>query len=67
MQLGRNMNDLIEKLKVIAVQVHESDAPFIEAAINRINELETKLSRYEEDTTDWQASVQSQMRRRRDD
>lgn len=61
------MIDLIEKLKVIAVQADESDAPFIEAAIDRIKELEAKLSRYEEDTTDWQASVETQMRRRRDD
>lgn len=61
------MIDLIEKLKIIAVQAHKSDAPFIEAAIDRIKELETKLTRYEEDITDWQVSVESQMRRRRDD
>jgi ribosome assembly protein YihI (activator of Der GTPase) len=61
------MIDLIEKLKVIAVQAHESDAPFVEAAIDRIEELEAKLALYEEDTTNWQASVETQMRRRRDD
>ena len=61
------MIDLIEKLKLIALQAHKSDAPFIEAAIDRIKELETKLTRYEEDITDWQDSVESQMRRRRDD
>lgn len=60
------MIDLIEKLKVIAIQAHESDAPYIEAAIDRIKELEAKLIRYEEDTTDWQASVEKQMGRRRE-
>ena len=38
------MTDLIEKLKEIAVQAHESDAPFIEAAIDRIEELEAELN-----------------------
>ncbi len=61
------MIDLIEKLKLIAVRAHKSDALIIDAAINRIEELEEKLTRYEEDTTDWQVSVQNQMRRRRDD
>ena len=61
------MTDLIEKLKVIAVQAHESDAPIIEAAIDRIKELEAKLTCYEDDATDWQASVETQMRRRKDD
>ena len=61
------MIDLIERLKVIAVQAHKSDARFIEAAINRIKELEAKMTHYEEDITDWQVSVETQMRRRRDD
>lgn len=61
------MIDLIEKLKLIAIQARESDAPFIEAAIDRIQELEAKLTSYEEDTTDWHASVEIQMRRRKDD
>jgi len=61
------MNDLIEKLKVIAVQARKSDAPFIEAAIDRIKELETKLAYYEEDITDWKASVETQMKHRRGD
>jgi hypothetical protein len=61
------MNDLIEKLKVIAVQAHKSDAPIIEAAIDRIKELEAKLIQYDEDITDWQGSVETQMKRRRDD
>ncbi len=61
------MINLIEKLKVIAVQARESDAPIIQAAIQRIGELEAKLSDYEEDITDWQGSVESQMRRRKDD
>jgi len=61
------MTDLIQKLKVIAAQADESDAPFIEAAIDRIRMLEAKLAHYEEDITDWQISVESQMRRRRDD
>ena len=58
------MNDLIEKLKVIAVQAHKSDAPFIKAAINRIKKLEAKLACYEEDITDWKVSVEKQMKRR---
>jgi hypothetical protein len=61
------MSDLIERLKVIAVQAHKSDARFIEAAIDRIKELEAKMTHYEEDITDWQVSVETQMRRRRDD
>ena len=61
------MSDLIEKLKVIAEQAHASDAPFIEAAIDRIKEMEAKLAHHEEDITDWQNSVETQMRRRRDD
>ena len=55
------MNDLIEKLKVIAIRSQESDTLIIEAAIDRINELESKLSDYEEDITDWQFSVETQM------
>ena len=61
------MINLIEKLKVIAVQANKSDAPFIQAAINRIQELEAKLTRYEEDITDWKASVETQMKRKRGD
>jgi len=61
------MNDLIEKLKVIAVQAHKSDALFIEAAIDRIKELEAKLAYNEEDMTDWKVSVETQMKRRRGD
>jgi hypothetical protein len=61
------MIDLIEKLKVIAARADESDARFIEAAIDRIKELEAKLGDYEEDVTDWKGSVETQMRRRRDD
>ena len=61
------MNNLIEKLKVIAVQDHKSNALFIEAAIDRIKELEAKLAYYEEDMTDWKVSVETQMKRRRGD
>ena len=61
------MIDLIEKLKVIAVKAQESDAQFIEVAIERIKELEAKLANYEEDVTDWQGSVEVQMRRRKGD
>ena len=61
------MAELIEKLKVIAAQADKSDALIIEAAIDRINELETKLTDYEEDITDWQDSVETQMRRRKED
>lgn len=61
------MNDLIEKLKVIAVQDHKSNALFIEAAIDRIKELEAKLAYYEEDITEWKVSVETQMKRRRGD
>lgn len=61
------MTDLIEKLKEIAVRASESDASFIERAIDRIVELEAKQTGYEEDITDWQVSVEKQMRRRKDD
>ena len=61
------MIDLIEKLDVIVLHARKSAAPFIEAAIARIKELETKLAHYEEDTSDWQFSVETQMGRRRDD
>ena len=61
------MNDLIEKLKVIAVQDHKSNALFIEAAIDRIKELEAKLAYYEEDITEWKVSVETQMKRRKGD
>ena len=61
------MTDLVEKLKEIAVRASESDALFIEKAIDRIAELEANLIGYEEDITDWQASVETQMRRRKDD
>ena len=61
------MINLIEKLKVIALEANETDAPVIEAAIERIRELESKLTIYEEDITDWQGAVETQMRRRKDD
>jgi hypothetical protein len=61
------MTDLIEKLKEIAVRANESDAPFIERAIDRIEELEAELTGYKQDITDWQVSVEKQMGRRRDD
>jgi len=61
------MINLIEKLKVIALQAHKSDASIIHAAINRIKELEDKLADYEEDITDWQGSVETQMKRKGDD
>ena len=61
------MTDLIEKLKEIAVRANESDAPYIERAIDRIEELEAELTGHKEDITNWQVSVEKQMRRRRDD
>lgn len=61
------MIDLIEKLNVIAAQADASDARFIKAAITRIKELEAKMIHYESDITDWRGSVETQMRRRRDD
>ena len=61
------MINLIEKLKVIAVEAHETDASVIEAAIKHIDELEAKLATYEDDITDWQGAVEAQMRRRKDD
>ena len=61
------MIDLIEKLNVIAAQADASDARIIKAAINRIKELEAKMIHYESDITDWRGSVETQMRRRRDD
>jgi len=65
--LEENMINLIEKLKLIATGAHDTDEPVIKAAIKRIQELETKLDEYEEDITDWQVSVEAQMRRRKDD
>jgi len=61
------MTDLIEKLKEIAIRANDSDASFIKRAIDRIEELEAELTGHKEDTTDWRASVEKQMRRRRDD
>mgnify|MGYP006899570231 FL=1 len=61
------MIDLIEKLKVIAVKARQSDGLIIEAAIDRIKELEAKLADYEEDITDWQFTVETQMGHRKDD
>ena len=59
--------DLIEKLKEIALRANDSDAPYIKRAIDRIEELEAELTGHKEDVTDWRASVEKQMRRRRDD
>ena len=61
------MTDLIEKLKEIAVRANESDAPFIEMAIDRIEKLEADLTVHKEDITDWQVDVEKQMGRRKDD
>ena len=61
------MIDLIEKLKEIAVRANESDAAFIERAIDRIEELEAELTGHKEDITDWQVAVEKQMGRRKDD
>jgi len=61
------MINLLEKLKLIALQAHETDAPVIKAAIDYIKELEVKLAGYEDDITDWKGSVQTQMKRRKDD
>ena len=61
------MIELIRKLKVIALQAEKSDALVIEAAIYRIKELEIKLANFEDDSTDWKVSVETQMRRRNDD
>jgi hypothetical protein len=61
------MSNLIEKLRIIAARAPNIDVPIINAAIERIKELEEKLAEYEEDITDWQYSVESQMRRRKED
>jgi hypothetical protein len=61
------MSDLIEKLKIIAARAPTIDIPIIKAAIDRINDLEEKLAEYEDDITDWQFSVESQMKRRKED
>ena len=61
------MSKLVENLMAIAAKANKSDALVIEAAIDRIMELEAKMSSYEEDVTDWQGSVEMQMRRRKDD
>ena len=60
------MTELIEKLKEIAVRAKDSDALFIQRAIDRIEELEAELTGYQEDITDWRAAVDRQMGRRRD-
>ncbi len=59
--------DLIEKLKEIAVRANDSDAPYIQRAIDRIEELEAELTGFKEDITDWRTAVEKQMKRRRDD
>lgn len=64
---GKIMSKLVENLMAIAAKANKSDALVIEAAIDRIMELEAKMSSYEEDVTDWQGSVEMQMRRRKDD
>jgi hypothetical protein len=61
------MSNLIEKLRIIAARAPNIDVPIINAAIDRIKELEEKLAEYEDDITDWQYSVESQMRRRKED
>ena len=61
------MNDLIERLKIIGLQANKSDELIIEEAIDRIRKLEAKLFDYDESITDWQYSVETQMRRRKDD
>ena len=61
------MADLIEKLREIALRANEADAPFIKRAIDRIEELEADLADYQDDITNWQVSVEKQMRRRKDD
>jgi len=61
------MTDLIEKLQEIALRVEESDALLIQRAIDRIEKLETDLNAHKDDAIDWQASVEKQMRRRKDD
>ncbi|MFT5657407.1 MAG: molybdate-binding protein [Gammaproteobacteria bacterium] len=61
------MTDLIEKLKEVAVRAKGSDKRFIEKAIERIEELEAEMVGYKDDITDWQVSVEKQMRRRKDD
>jgi len=58
------MNDLIEKLKLIAESAKYSDSLVIQQAIDYIKETEAKLVAYEDDATDWQVEVQRQMTRR---
>ena len=60
------MISLIEKLKAIASRADNSDAPALKEAIDHIQEMEDKLSDYEEDITDWQMSVKKQMGREDD-
>lgn len=62
-----NMNPLIDQLRAIAEGLRRSDALVIQAAIDRIRDLEDRLSDYEEDITDWQHSVLSQMGRRKEE
>ena len=59
--------ELIEKLREIALRASDSDAPYIQRAINIIEELEAELSGYKEDMTDWRDAVEKQMGRRKDD
>ena len=61
------MVNLINKLKAIAARAPKSDALVLEAAIERIRKLETKLSDHEDDITDWKDSVETRMGRRKKD
>ena len=61
------MTDLVENLKGITIRANKLDAPIIKAAISRINELEVKLAGYEEDITNWQVAVETQMGRSKDE
>ena len=61
-----NMNELVEKLKIMALKASEPDASTLEAAAEHIEKLEAKLYNFQEDVTDWKNSVERQMKRRRD-
>jgi len=56
-------NALIEQLRAIAQDLRRSDALIIQEAIAVIRDLEDRLADYEEDITDWQNSVRTQMNR----
>jgi hypothetical protein len=60
------MIDLIMALKTVAAKASRADAAIIQAAIQRIQELEERVADWEEDITDWQVEVKRRMERKKE-